>query len=487
MALKSFGLAAIMCKLGIPIPIDPDQAGQNNKVPRVDFFHEIFVEVGDQQSIIQGQSTLMARLNACSEVIQKVSQFQVLGASTEGSSKCVGLHVVVLLDEMGGGTDPEAGSAIAQSILEKLLGYAGSQIVATTHSPQLKLLAIDDAGFDCASVLLEGSEDSLQSFKRPTFRLAYGIVGDSYALGAASRCTPGLPDDVLTRAADLMAGAEQGKGSVLRSITRAIEKEKESALKDSAEAKRYREDMKKCRDALLSLAIAHEQNLSRLESRLDAIYRELKEDKSNHIIDIAGDSLAEIQLVKKKVKSEAEVLAERGLKMVPYSYDLKEGQTVIIIAEGEWEGQTGTVVTPSRSDSENLACAKGQSPRDSVCVMLSTYWGMAGTKLGFDSGSGTNQDMLVLKRSEIAVWDYPSEMDWETNFERIPAVRSVSDSRRKLINTLSTLKSTDDKKLAEANSAPKPRTFTSARARKAAAAVRKKEKKSKKKGKKKRK
>ena len=70
-ALKSFGVSAVMCKIGMPIPVGTAPLDYHSL--RVDFFHNIFAEVGDQQSVSGGESTLMARLNACSEVIQKVN------------------------------------------------------------------------------------------------------------------------------------------------------------------------------------------------------------------------------------------------------------------------------------------------------------------------------------------------------------------------------------------------------------------------------
>jgi len=201
LALKSFGIASILSKVGIPIPVNKPVSRNDGKdviFPRVDFFREIHIEVGDQQNVDGGESTLMARLNSCSKIIHRLSSAKN-GSDTQ-------IHPLILLDELGGGTDPEAGSALARAILEEILETRTARIVATTHYPQLKAMSIENDLFGCASVLLESRPGIENEFKRPTFHLQYGIIGDSYALGAASRCVPSLPISVLDRAADLMAG-----------------------------------------------------------------------------------------------------------------------------------------------------------------------------------------------------------------------------------------------------------------------------------------
>jgi hypothetical protein len=69
-ALKSFGLCATLCKLGIPIPVDKSNTGECNEVTRVDYFENIFIDLGDSQSVSTGYSTLMAKLNTCSRIIK---------------------------------------------------------------------------------------------------------------------------------------------------------------------------------------------------------------------------------------------------------------------------------------------------------------------------------------------------------------------------------------------------------------------------------
>lgn len=230
LSLKSFGLTACFVKLGIPITVVRNPS-EDCKV-RVDFFDEIFVEIGDNQNLIAGESTLMARLNACATLIQRAEK-------TDAAK-------LVLLDELGGGTDPFAGAALSTAILEKLCTDTRCKIVATTHSPQLKALSLDDERFQSASVLLESKEGDekeqnniLDSAKmKPTFKLHYGFATESFPLGAASRCNPSLPDDVIRRAAELMSKGSDGDDTVeaLRRHMIALEHERNSAKKLTEEA-----------------------------------------------------------------------------------------------------------------------------------------------------------------------------------------------------------------------------------------------------------
>ena len=464
LALKSFGVACMLTKIGLPIPTNGRTKA--NKEARLDFFRDVLCEVGDQQNVAGGESTLMARLNHMSSVIQRVST----GTST---------YPLILIDELGGGTDPDAGSAIARAVLEKMMECPTASIVATTHSPQLKALSIEDDRFQCASVLLERSaaQDNKRGFKRPTFRLQYGIIGDSYALGAASRCEPALPDDVISRAAELMAGNDEENADLFRAMMLSLEREQETSEAATLEAKMLVDETLQCRRATVALAQAYEEQFTRLENRLEEIYQDLKSDTSRSVFDIVGDSLSEIRHVRKRVLTQKELLAQRGLKMISANYQLKEGESVVIVQEGMWDGESARITMKDNLDANEIAV-----------IPVLDEWGWA-------SGDGCDaiqDEVLILKRSEVALWDYPDVDDpWGNgNMDVAPITRSVSDSRSNLLNTLSKLStpSRREQRTApatgqkESNSAK----FTSSRERKAASAATKKEKqRAKKKGKKK--
>jgi DNA mismatch repair protein MutS2 len=119
LALQSFGLCAVLCKLGIPIPVDKTINGEYNEVTRVDYFEDILIDLGDSQSVSTGYSTLMAKLNTCSRIIKRIEDDDNI-FDVDEKSNC-SKNFLVLLDELGSGTDPESGSAIARAILEYLI------------------------------------------------------------------------------------------------------------------------------------------------------------------------------------------------------------------------------------------------------------------------------------------------------------------------------------------------------------------------------
>jgi dsDNA-specific endonuclease/ATPase MutS2 len=451
LAMKSFGMVCILCRMGIPIPVLGSE-----KTPRVDYFDRILVEVGDQQSVQEGESTWTAKLNACASIIQSVS-------SENPDSSKKGSACLVLLDELGSGTDPEAGGAIAQAILEQLMSVHSCRIVATTHSPRLKALSYESSDFGCATVLLK--MDSSSEYRLPTFQLEYGSIGDSYAMGAASRCKPKLPEAVLSRAGELMAeeGSEAGtaNGGYIRALTDSMEKQVDKAREARTTAEVSAHDSAKCRLAMMSLAAAYDIHLAMLEQRLESCYQSLKDQELDHL-ELVGETIAELRVVKKQMQSEKERLSERGLRLLPNSYKLAVGESVVIVAEGEWDGTTAKIVADSPQDgtlkpTEVLVQPSGSfSPLDDL--LPAAYSPML-------------EKPIVFLRHELAIWDYDSVWDYKTTETR---TTSVLDSKRKLGSLLSTLKTLPTNKT-EAKPCPQ-QSFTSSRGRKSAGKQKKKRK-----------
>ncbi len=164
--LKALGLFCAMMQSGIPAPVGPE-----SRLPIVD---DCFADVGDEQSLEANLSTFSAHL---------VHQREILRGATDRS--------LVLIDELGSGTDPLEGAALGGAILEALT-RRGTLSVATTHLGALKELAADVPGVVNASLQFDAV------LLAPTYRLLKGIPGRSYGLSIARRL--GLPDDVLDRA-----------------------------------------------------------------------------------------------------------------------------------------------------------------------------------------------------------------------------------------------------------------------------------------------
>ena len=471
--MKSFGLAAVLCQLGIPIPCrQTHKSGTHYQ--RVDFFGSVHVALGDRQSLIGGESTMMARLNACASVIEKVS----LNRETEAAS-------LVLIDEIGGGTDPDAGGAIAQAILEKLLETKGCRIVATTHVPRLKVLSYESEQFGCATVLLEANteDNTSRCYQRPSFELFYDSIGDSAALAAAARCMPTLPEDVLYRASQLVVESAAGvprrlesdtssasstDGAYLKVLTESIERQSERAQQARLSAETMEQDITACRRAMLSLALAFDRDFQFLQQKLEDTYAKLNGSDAD-TLEVIGGTLSELRLVRKQVKSQSQLLKEKGLRLLPDWHDLSVGENIVIVSEGDIDGVSATI----HPDTGSLSL----KPDDvAVVPSLSVYDKFMGADCSSDAvESSADKKPLILKRSQIAIWDYDSMWDEDDGGGSMTGIQttSVNDSKRRLHDILLDIKSSSTSSPKRSANSPDSgssgqQAFTSARQRKAA-------------------
>ncbi len=184
--LKAIGLVSALVQCGIPAPVQPE-----SHVPIYDNF---FADIGDEQSIEASLSTFSAHVRNLATILD--------GATSSS---------LVLIDELGSGTDPAEGAALASAILEELT-RRGTFTVATTHLGALKLLATEIPGLVNAS--LQFDEEALA----PTYRLIKGIPGRSYGLAIASRLH--LPASVLTRAGERFSSGERDLAELLSQLQR---------------------------------------------------------------------------------------------------------------------------------------------------------------------------------------------------------------------------------------------------------------------------
>ena len=189
--LKSLGLAALMARAGLFLPC--------SGTPRLPWCAQVLADIGDEQSLQQNLSTFSGHIRRIARIL---AALPAAGAA------------LVLLDEVGAGTDPTEGAALAAALLRHLADRT-RLTVATTHFGELKALKYGDPRFENASVAFDAETLS------PTYRLQWGIPGRSNALAIASRL--GLPDPLLEAAA---AALEPGASGDVNQVIEGLEQER---------------------------------------------------------------------------------------------------------------------------------------------------------------------------------------------------------------------------------------------------------------------
>ncbi|MEE9224937.1 MAG: endonuclease MutS2 [Bacteroidota bacterium] len=169
-ALKTVGLLSLMVQCGIHVPASPDSEFRA--------FNGVFVDIGDEQSIENDLSTFTSHLVRLKDILTEADE-----------------NGLVLIDEIGAGTDPTEGGALAAAVLEELT-RKGVYTVATTHHGALKVLAEQTEGVE------NGAMEFDQSTLTPTYRFSIGVPGSSYALEIAKRL--GIPRTTLEKAKELL-------------------------------------------------------------------------------------------------------------------------------------------------------------------------------------------------------------------------------------------------------------------------------------------
>jgi DNA mismatch repair protein MutS2 len=281
-ALKTAGLLVLMAQAGLGVPAWPGS--------RVPVYRSVFADIGDEQSIEQSLSTFSSHV---SRIIR------ILDGADERS--------LVLLDELGAGTDPTEGAMLARALIEELL-EAGCTLVATTHHSELKVFAHQDERVANASV-----EFNLETLS-PTYRLVIGLPGKSNALAIASRL--GMRRSVIQRAQARLGTEHVEMEDLLDRVRRERDLAEDERVREQ-EARRESEQIRRgLQERLDRIEDERERVLlqaqDEVEAELGAVREELRQAARHARRGVTPDEIARSQEVLKEMETRLAQMGQRA-------------------------------------------------------------------------------------------------------------------------------------------------------------------------------
>jgi len=328
--LKTVGLLVAMTQSGLHIPA---QSGSELSI-----FQDVFADIGDEQSIEQSLSTFSSHITNIIRILKKIDA-----------------RSLVILDELGAGTDPQEGAALARAILSHLLEHGLTTLVAT-HYPELKAFAHSAEGVVNAS--LEFDVATL----RPTYRLTIGLPGRSNALAIAARL--GLPESIISDARNEVNPDELRADKLLDDIRK--ERNRSSREREKAEKGRLKIDdlTRELANRLENIEDERREVIARTKAEAELEVEVLKRNigrlkadlkKLRQPLDALEKLESKVEVIEEKTQAPVErKLPAKPAPVTPISGTLKLGEKVLVrslgsegivtaLSEGEAEVQVGSL------------------------------------------------------------------------------------------------------------------------------------------------
>ncbi|BCX30306.1 endonuclease MutS2 [Latilactobacillus curvatus] len=315
--LKTLGLVQVMAQSGLFITAREES--------QVGVFSDIFADIGDEQSIEQNLSTFSAHMENIIQILQHIDD-----------------RSLVLLDELGAGTDPQEGAALAIAILDQI-GIVGADVVASTHYPELKIY-----GYNRPQTINASMEFDIATLQ-PTYRLLIGVPGRSNAFDISTRL--GLPSTIVQQAKQLMNDESQDLNNMITDLEnqrKAAETEYQALRHELSEATDLHQQLSNAyqqffEDRETEMTKAKEKAnaiVEKAEVKADKVITKLRDMQMNQGAQIKENQLIDAKSELGQLHQETTLKKNKVLQRAKRRQTLKEGDDVLVTSYG----QRGTLV-----------------------------------------------------------------------------------------------------------------------------------------------